>query len=139
MKSILLNGRNDVNNKRLVRRDEENNSEMGDVFLNIEHDTTLLNDSIEEEDDDYHFVRKNPSISKIEYIDENDTDSIKSLIELINKKNITRSEHKVKFQANSLESESESNFEEKGMPIVYFINKYIFLRNSEYTAFQVLK
>ena len=75
--------------------DDENND-------GHECDAALMNDSIEEEDDDFHLVKKNiSSSSKLKYIDDYDTDSIKSLINLINKTNNLKVEslhHKIRVE-----------------------------------------
>ena len=105
MKSILLNGRKKLSEKRLVKMEEKEKT-LDEEDNEAE---TLMNDSIEEEDDDFHLVKKNNSSqNKIKYIDDYDTDSIKSLINLINKTNNIKVEslhHKIqdgKFQTNDL-------------------------------------
>jgi hypothetical protein len=121
MKSILLNGRKKLSAKRLVKIDDDNQDEDE----TNEHDT-IMNDSIEEEDDDFHLVKKNSnSVSKIKYIDDYDTDSIKSLVNLINKTNNIKVEslshriHVEQYQTNELTFKENS----KEFILFYFIFK----------------
>jgi hypothetical protein len=98
MKSILLNGRNE---KRLIKMEEEK-MQGNDDEDDGQECQALMNDSIEDEDDDFHLVMKNISSSnKLKYVDDCDTDSIKSLINLINKTNNLKVEslhHKIRVE-----------------------------------------
>ena len=98
MKSLLL-----LSSKRIGSKNDDSkmtkapgskhDDETAEVTSNdSSKESVTMNDSIEEEDDDFHLVKKMSNPNQIKYIDDYDTDSIKSLINLINKTNTIRIE-----------------------------------------------